>query len=111
MSITDRDIYAAISSLAPLNSGFAVIAVGSKHMVRSVPKELSEDQGRVLELVQMLGWVTRGLLEDNLGWDPARAETVCADLVGEGVVWVDDQGETGGEREFWGTGGLGGWED
>ena len=111
--VSSAEVVAAIEGLGVLRGGFAVLGLGGGgrggEMVRSVPKELSEDQGRVLEAVAVLGRVSVGVLVDNLGWGAERAGGVCADLVGEGVVWVDDQG--GGGREYWGTGGLGGWED
>ena len=110
--VTEGDVERAVRSLEPLGAGFSVMAMGRgarSRMVRSVPRGLSEDQGMVMEAVQVLGSVTGGVLRDNFGWGAERVEAVCGDLVAEGVVWVDDQGETG--REFWGTGGLGGWED
>lgn len=110
MTVSDADIQNAVAALTPLGSGFSIIQVGSKQMIRSVPKELHPDQARVLEAIQMLGFVTCSMLEDNLAWEAARAKTVTGDLVGEGVVWVDDQGESY-EREYWATGGLTGWED
>ena len=112
--LVSEDIRRAISSLAPLNSGYALVDLpgGKGTLVRSVPGELSNDQAVVLECIQVLEFVTCALLEDNLGWSRARAETVCLDLVSGGWVWVDEQGEGGShEREYWGTAGLGGWED
>jgi len=92
------DILRAIKSLAPLGSGFSIVTVGSKLMIRSIPKELNTDQSRVLEAIQVLGYITSSMLEDNLGWEPARAETVLADLLGDSLVWVDFQAP---EREYW----------
>lgn len=109
-----EDIRKAIASLAPLGSGFSLVELpgGKETLVRSVPGALSNDQAVVLECVQVLGWVTCALLEDNLNWARGRAETVCVDLVAGGFVWVDEQGEGGiAEKEYWGTAGLGGWEE
>jgi ESCRT-II complex subunit VPS22 len=92
------DIIRAVKSLKPLGSGFSVVTVGSKQMIRSIPKELNTDQSTVLEAIQILGYVTCSMLEDNLGWDYARAETVIQDLLADSLVWVDAQAP---EKEYW----------
>ena len=92
------DILRAVKSLNPLGSGFSIITVGSKQMIRSIPKELNTDQSRVLEAIQVLGFVTASMLEDNLGWENARAETVIEDLLADSLVWVDLQAP---EKEYW----------
>lgn len=98
MDVTDDDILRAVKSLKPLGSGFSIITVGRKQMIRSVPKELNTDQSTVLEATQVLGYVTCSMLEDNLGWDHARATTVMEDLLGDSLVWVDLQAS---EEEYW----------
>lgn len=67
-------------------------------MIRSVPKELNTDQSTVLEALQVLGYVTMSMLEDNLRWDVARAQTVVDYLLADGLVWIDSQAA---EVEFW----------
>lgn len=67
-------------------------------MIRSIPKELSTDQSTVLEAIQMLGYITATMLEDNLTWEHERAETVLQDLLADSLVWVDSQAE---ENEYW----------
>jgi len=67
-------------------------------MIRSIPKELSTDQSTVLEAIQMLGYITATMLEDNLTWEHERAETVLQDLLADSLVWVDSQAE---EEEYW----------
>ena len=67
-------------------------------MIRSIPKEFNTDQSTVLEAIQALGFVTVSMLEDNLKWENARAETVVEDLLGLGFVWVDAKAP---EREYW----------
>jgi ESCRT-II complex subunit VPS22 len=76
--------------------------VGRKEYVRSVPRELNDDQVSVVEAAQVLGYVSVGMLRDNLGWDRARARTVIDDLVAGGMLWVDKQ--TKGEWEYWSPG-------
>ena len=84
--------------LEPLGSGFSIIKVGSKQFIRSVPKELNTDQATVLEVIQLLGFVTVSMLELNLNWEKARAQTVIDDLLADGLVWLDAQCA---EKEYW----------
>ena len=92
------DILRAVESLKPLGSGFSIIAVGSQQMIRSIPKELNTDQATVLEAIQVLGYITVSMLEDNLKWEFARAETVIKDLLADSLVWVDEKAP---EKEYW----------
>ncbi|KAL9017582.1 MAG: hypothetical protein Q9185_005089 [Variospora sp. 1 TL-2023] len=98
MDITDDDVLRAVKSLDPLGSGFSVVTVGSRQMIRSIPKELNTDQSTVLQAIQVLGYVTCSMLEDNLAWEQARAETVIQDLLADSLVWVDEQCP---EKEYW----------
>jgi ESCRT-II complex subunit VPS22 len=92
------DILRAVKSLEPLGSGFTIMKLGSKQMIRSVPKELNTDQSTVLEAIQFLGYVTVSMLQLNLGWERARAVAVIDDLVADSLVWLDAQGV---EKEYW----------
>ncbi|KAH7140740.1 EAP30/Vps36 family-domain-containing protein [Dactylonectria macrodidyma] len=100
--IADDDVRRAVQTLAPLGGAYDVVRVGRREYVRSVPRELSTDQAAVVEAVQVLGYVSVGMLRDNLGWERARARTVIDDLVSEGMLWVDKQ--TKGEWEYWSLG-------
>ena len=97
-----------MKSLNPLGSGFSIINVGSKQMIRSIPKELNTDQSRVLEAIQVLGYVTVSMLQDNLVWEQARAETVIEDLLADSLVWVDLQAP---ETEYWSPATMNDFED
>jgi len=103
MDVTEDDILRARDSLEPLGGMFQIMTLGGSKFIRSVPKELNQDQSTVLEVIQVLGYVTISMLRDNLGWDRARALAVIDDLVAESLVWVDEQGE---EPEFWSPAGL-----
>ncbi|KAJ5543077.1 hypothetical protein N7535_005506 [Penicillium sp. DV-2018c] len=92
------DILRAVRSLEPLGSGFSIINVGSKQFIRSIPKELNTDQATVLEAIQVLGYVSVSMLQLNLNWEKARAQTVIDDLLADGLVWLDAQGP---EKEYW----------
>ncbi|KAF1837030.1 EAP30-domain-containing protein [Decorospora gaudefroyi] len=98
MQVSDDDIKRAVASLEPLGSGFALVTIGHRCLIRSVPKELNGDQSTVLEAVQVLGCVTLSLLQINLGWERARARAVVEDLLADSLVWVDVQA---GENEYW----------
>ncbi|MCJ1383411.1 hypothetical protein MMC17_006525 [Xylographa soralifera] len=98
MDVTSDDVLRAVESLKPLSGGFSIITVGSRKMIRSIPKELSTDQSTVLEAIQIQGFVTVSMLEDNLNWENARAETVIEDLLSASLVWVDAKAP---EKEYW----------
>lgn len=92
------DILRAVKSLKPLGSDFAIFTVGKQQMIRSVPKELNIDQSTVLEALQILGFVTIPMLELNLHWEAARAQTVVDYLLADSLVWIDTQPA---ETEYW----------
>ncbi|KAI1938250.1 ESCRT II complex subunit Dot2 [Ophidiomyces ophidiicola] len=98
LEVSEDDVLRAVKSLEPLGSGFSIIKVGSKQFVRSVPKELNTDQATVLEVIQLLGFVTVSMLQLNLKWEKARTQTVLDDLLADGLVWLDTQCE---EHEYW----------
>ncbi|KAH9624702.1 hypothetical protein KSS87_008112 [Heliosperma pusillum] len=50
--ISEDDCLRAISKLKVLGSGFEVISVGKKKLIRSVPTELNKDHNEILELAQ-----------------------------------------------------------
>ncbi|KAL6238522.1 hypothetical protein BDW75DRAFT_21730 [Aspergillus navahoensis] len=98
LEVTDDDVLRAVKALEPLGSGFSIILVGSKQYIRSIPKELNTDQATVLEVIQVLGYVSVSMLQINLNWEKARAKTVLDDLLSDGLVWVDLQSA---EKEYW----------
>ena len=100
--VSEDDVRRAVETLRPLGGSYGIVTVGSKEYVRSVPRELSNDQAAVVEAVQVLGYVSVGMLRDNLGWEAARCRTVIDDLVAGGMLWVDKQ--TRGEWEYWSPG-------
>ncbi|KAK8961791.1 hypothetical protein KSP40_PGU021976 [Platanthera guangdongensis] len=52
-AISEDDCLRAISKLKVLGSGFEVISIGKKKLVRSVPTELNRDHNEILELAQV----------------------------------------------------------
>lgn len=98
MEVSDDDIRRAVDALKPLGGGYKIVELAGKAMIRSVPKELNTDQSTVLEAVQVLGYVTVSMLQVNLSWEKARAETVIEDLMADSLLWVDRLCE---EVEYW----------
>nr|POF20600.1 vacuolar-sorting protein dot2 [Quercus suber] len=86
MDVTEDDIQRALTSLEPLGGMFKITALGSMKFIRSVPKELNPDQSKVLEVIQVLGYVTISMLQDNLGWERPRAIAVIDDLIADSLV-------------------------
>ncbi|KAJ6950472.1 hypothetical protein NC651_004208 [Populus alba x Populus x berolinensis] len=52
-AVSEDDCLRAISKLKILGSGFEVISVGKRKLVRSVPTELNKDHNEILELAQV----------------------------------------------------------
>ncbi|KAJ2894827.1 EAP30/Vps36 family protein [Zalerion maritima] len=105
--IVEDDVLRAVATLKPLGSSYATLKVGSKQYIRSVPKELNTDQAAVLEAVQVMGYVTVSMLRDNLNWHRARAQTVLDDLIAEGLLWIDKDGDQRKrEWEYWSPGAM-----
>lgn len=97
--ISEDDVRHAVKTLNPLGGSYGIVQVGRREYIRSVPRELSNDQAAAVEAAQVLGYVSVSMLRDNLGWERARCRTVIDDLIAEGMLWVDKQ--TGGEWEYW----------
>ncbi|KAI8000762.1 hypothetical protein LOK49_LG09G00859 [Camellia lanceoleosa] len=52
-AVSEDDCLCAISKLKVLGSGYEVISVGKRKLVRSVPTELNKDHNEILELAQV----------------------------------------------------------
>lgn len=98
LTVSDDDISRAVDSLQPLGACFSIMTIGHRQLIRSVPRELNNDQSTVLEAIQVLGYVTVSMLQVNLGWERARSCAVVEDLMVDSLVWVDTQA---GENEYW----------
>lgn len=114
-AITEEDIVRSIKTLKPLGCGYEVLTIGSRRMVRSVPRELDTDQAVIFALLASpapserdslgLAFVTEQallaprpqLVASGLGpagkpaWSAERARAVLDDmLLREGLLWVDE---------------------
>ncbi|TPX56608.1 hypothetical protein PhCBS80983_g04416 [Powellomyces hirtus] len=92
--ISEDDIARSIKTLKPLGSGFAMVQIGARKMVQSVPRELNADFATVLGLAQQgKGYTTRRDVVALLAWDADRAQTVLDDLLKDGICWMDAQAD------------------
>uniref|UniRef100_A0A453LDV9 Vacuolar protein sorting-associated protein 22-like protein 1 n=1 Tax=Aegilops tauschii subsp. strangulata TaxID=200361 RepID=A0A453LDV9_AEGTS len=99
-SLSSDDCLRAISKLKVLGSGFEVISVGKKKLVRSVPTELNKDHNGILELAQAKGYVTVEQVEKEFSWSAGRAIDALETLLKEGLAMIDD-GHSDGKRRYW----------
>lgn len=77
--------------------------IGSRQMVRSVPRELDNDQSTVLAAAQIAGYISVSMLRLNFKWERERAKSTLDDLLGAGMLWIDMQSR---EMEYWLASGL-----
>ncbi|KAF9244657.1 EAP30/Vps36 family-domain-containing protein [Melanogaster broomeanus] len=101
--ITEEDVIRSIKTLQPLGAGYEVMEVGGgKRIVRSVVKELDEDQGIIVAEARVEGG---RIVEENLmtrrGWTYDRARTALENmLLRDGLCWLDAQDERHG-KAYW----------
>jgi ESCRT-II complex subunit VPS22 len=102
-AVTEDDVMRSIKTLQPLGAGYQVMDVGEgRKMVRSVVKELDEDQTVVLAIAHEEGGrIVADTLVERRGWTRERA---CAALdnmlLRDGLCWLDEQDERCG-RAYW----------
>jgi len=99
--ITNEDILMAAKKLRIFGNGFIVYKIGKgRHMVQSIPGELSMQETSVLTAAsnQGQGCVTVSLLINELKWTEFRANQAIETIVGDGLAWVDSQAD---EKSYW----------
>jgi len=98
--ITKDDLLRAIKKLQVLGKGFSLIELGSGNfLVQSVPGEVSLDQVSLLSVADGGGGcVSESKLGQQLGWNRQRAGIVIQQMMAQGLLWLDEQGE---ENEYW----------
>jgi len=101
-AITENDITRSIATLQPLQAGYQIIDVGGRRMVRSIVKELDEDQTIVLVLAQEEGGrIVEDMLVQRKGWTRQRAQAALENmLLRDGLCWLDEQDEQYGQA-YW----------
>ncbi|KAJ7063080.1 EAP30/Vps36 family-domain-containing protein [Mycena amicta] len=103
--VTEDDIVRSIKTLQPLGVGYQLLVLADgRKLVRSVPKELDEDQTVVLAIAQQeAGRVVPDMLVSRKGWTHARATTALDNmLLRDGLCWIDEQDEQSGTA-YWVT--------
>ncbi|KAJ7734949.1 EAP30/Vps36 family-domain-containing protein [Mycena maculata] len=103
--ITEDDIVRSIKTLQPLGVGYQVVSVADgRKMVRSVVKELDEDQAVVLAIAQQEGGrIVEDILVGRKRWTRGRARAALENmLLRDGLCWVDEQDEECG-KAYWVT--------
>jgi len=100
--ITEDDVVRSIKTLQPLGAGYQVVEIGGSKMVRSVVKELDEDQTVILAIARVEGGrVVEDLLIIRQGWTRDRARAALENmLLRDGLCWLDEQDEQAG-RSYW----------
>ncbi|KAF5367200.1 hypothetical protein D9758_003927 [Tetrapyrgos nigripes] len=95
--ITEEDVVRSIETLKPLGAGYQVVDVGGRKMVRSVVKELDQDQAVILAVARQLsGKVVEEDLISRHGWTRERARVALENMcLRDGLCWVDDQDPSG----------------
>ncbi|KAK4050157.1 ESCRT II complex subunit Dot2 [Microbotryomycetes sp. JL201] len=107
--ISEADVHRAIEALEPLGSGYAIMHVGNRKVVRCAPGGLDNDSLVVVEAAGDKG-TTQGKVSladvkaftDALGmaWTLGRIErAVDKAVTDEGIAWIDDQASGG--REYY----------
>ncbi|XP_078042393.1 vacuolar-sorting protein SNF8 [Augochlora pura] len=99
--ITNEDLLAAAKKLKIFGSGFSIVPIGGgKHLVQSVPGELSMDHTAVLQQASLSGnaYISKSILYKDLRWEPDRAQKALDHMVKEGLAWLDEQGD---ETLYW----------
>ncbi|EPQ51698.1 winged helix DNA-binding domain-containing protein [Gloeophyllum trabeum ATCC 11539] len=95
--VTEDDVARSIKTLEPLGAGYQVVDVGGgRKMVRSVVKELDDDQMVVIAVAQDGGGRVEvdGLVEKR-GWTVERARAALENmLLRDGLCWLDEQDES-----------------
>lgn len=67
-----------MATLKPLGSGYAIVDLGSRKAIQSLPLELSPDGSRLLALGEQQGYVAFGSTA-ALGWRPDRFQRAVVD--------------------------------
>ncbi|KTW26096.1 hypothetical protein T552_02991 [Pneumocystis carinii B80] len=96
--VSEEDILRSVKTLDILSSGLKVVRIGGQEAICSLPNELNSDQFTILEVAQVMGYVSFSMIKDNLHWDAYRILAIIEDLLSQSLLWVDEQAE---ETKFW----------
>lgn len=98
---TIKQIEQAITILNSMGKNYELIVINNESWLKfSSIENLSSDQLKIYELCSFTGgYVTMGLIRDNYGWDKIRIKSVIDEMIMNGILWVDEQGED--EWQYW----------
>ena len=102
LNITLNDIEQAVQLLNSMESkNYEVLVINKVRWLKFSSLDiLSQDQIKIYELCEFTGgFVTRRLIQDNFHWDKVRCENVINEMIMNGILWVDLQGEDG--PQYW----------
>ncbi|CAD5324609.1 unnamed protein product [Arabidopsis thaliana] len=99
-AVTEDDCLRAISKLKVLGSGFEVITIGKKKLVRTVPTELNKDHNQMLELALSQGFVIVEEVQRRLSWTSGRVIDALETLLEEGLAMINN-GDKDGKCRYW----------
>ena len=101
IDISTKHIEQAITILNSMGKNYELIKINNESWLKfSSIENLSNDQLKIYELCGFMGgYVTMGLIRDNYGWDKYRIKSVIDEMIMNGILWVDEQGED--EWQYW----------
>ena len=103
IGVVENDIELALLILNVLGKGYEILNINGKKWLKfssATGGNLSNDQRNVYEVCGFMGgYVTRRILRDNFGWDALRCKTVVDEMIMNGLLWVDEQGDR--EWMYW----------
>ncbi|EPQ27833.1 uncharacterized protein PFL1_04578 [Pseudozyma flocculosa PF-1] len=90
-AISEDDVVRSIKTLAPLGCGYEIIQVGSKKMVRSVPRQLGTDTMTVLAILALPATPLSTSPASPTATTPHAATTASVDRDETGLPYVTEQ--------------------
>ncbi|CAI5759766.1 unnamed protein product [Candida verbasci] len=102
IDVDKKDIEKCLGQLNKLGKGFEILNINDKLLLKFTSLDnLSNDQIKIYELCNFMGGVvTYKLLRDNYEWDNIRCKTVIDEMIMNGFLWIDQQGDAN-EWQYW----------
>ncbi|CAK9441754.1 uncharacterized protein LODBEIA_P56220 [Lodderomyces beijingensis] len=102
LDVSIKNIESAIRLLNTMGTkNYEMVVINNDKWLKFASLDnLSQDQIKIYELCQFMGgYVTIRLLQDNFQWDKIRCENVITEMMMNGMLWIDLQGEGG--TQYW----------
>ncbi|ABN67720.2 sucrose non-fermenting [Scheffersomyces stipitis CBS 6054] len=104
IEVTEANIEKSLATLTTLGKGYEILTISGKKWLKftsAIGGSITNDQKKIYEICGFMGgFVTYRLLRDNYGWDKVRCKSVIDEMIMNGFLWVDSQGEKG-EWQYW----------